>query len=293
MSANSICSSAVLSTIASANGCSEFFSKLPAIFNNSCSFILVIILVTFGSPSVIVPVLSNTTVFTKCNNSKFSADFINIPFSAPLPVPTIMATGVAKPNAQGHDITKTAIPIVKANSKLCPTKIHIITVSIAMTITAGTNIPLTLSAIFDIGAFELLASSTNFIICESVVLSPTFVAFIFRYPFLLIVPETTLSPTVLSTGILSPVMLDWSTDEFPSIIIPSTGILPPGLITIISPTEISSKSISISFSSLITVAVLGARLINLLIASLVFPFDFVSRYFPTVINVSIVPADSK
>lgn len=183
--------------------------------------------------------------------------------------------------------------MLQANSKFLPSKIHIITVRIAITITAGTNIPLTLSAIFDIGALELLASSTNFIICESVVLSPTFVAFIFKYPFLLIVPETIVSPTVFSTGILSPVILDWSTDELPSIITPSTGILPPGLISRLSPTTISSNPNSTSFPSLITIAVLGAKLINLLIASLVFPFDFVSKYFPTVIKVRIVPADSK
>lgn len=81
-------------------------------------------------------------------------------------------------------------------------------VSIAIVITTGTNTPLTLSAIFAIGAFELPASSTNLIICESVVFSPTFVAFIFKCPFLLIVPDITLSPISLSTGMLSPVILD-------------------------------------------------------------------------------------
>ena len=30
-----------------------------------------------------------------------------MPFSAPLPVPTIIATGVARPKAQGQEITKT------------------------------------------------------------------------------------------------------------------------------------------------------------------------------------------
>lgn len=81
--------------------------------------------------------------------------------------------------------------------------------------------------------------------------------------------------------------------ELPSRITPSTGILPPGLTTIISPTIIFSKLSSISFPSLKTKAVLGAKLISLLIASLVFPFDFASKYFPTVINVSIVPASFK
>ena len=38
-----------------------------------------------------------------------SPDFTSMPFSAPLPVPAIIATGVASPSAQGHDITRTAI----------------------------------------------------------------------------------------------------------------------------------------------------------------------------------------
>ena len=45
--------------------------------------------------------------------------------------------------------------------------------------------------------------------------------------------------------------------------------------------------------SLITTAVFGAKPISLLIALAVFPLDFVSKYLPNVINVSIVPADSK
>ena len=37
-----------------------------------------------------------------------SADFTRIPYSAPLPVPTMIAVGVARPNAQGQEITRTA-----------------------------------------------------------------------------------------------------------------------------------------------------------------------------------------
>ena len=39
-------------------------------------------------------------------------------------------------------------------------------------------------------------------------------------------------------------------------------------------------------------AVLGARFISLLIASVVRPFDTVSKYLPKVIKVSITAADS-
>ena len=65
--------------------------------------------VTLGLPSVTVPVLSSTTVFTVCAVSSASADLIRMPFSAPLPVPTMMAVGVASPSAQGQEITSTAI----------------------------------------------------------------------------------------------------------------------------------------------------------------------------------------
>ena len=73
--------------------------------------------VTVGFPSVIVPVLSNITVSTLCASSKASPLFISIPFSAPLPVPTIIAVGVASPSAQGHAITSIDINIVRTNSK--------------------------------------------------------------------------------------------------------------------------------------------------------------------------------
>ncbi|MNE93892.1 hypothetical protein D3C80_1917970 [compost metagenome] len=50
-------------TIASPRGCSDPFSALAAYINNLfSSYPLVIISVTLGFPSVIVPVLSNTMV---------------------------------------------------------------------------------------------------------------------------------------------------------------------------------------------------------------------------------------
>ena len=58
-----------------------------------------------GTPSVRVPVLSKTTVSMVPACSRYSADFIKIPFSAPFPVPTIMAVGVARPRAHGQAMT--------------------------------------------------------------------------------------------------------------------------------------------------------------------------------------------
>ena len=97
--------------------------------------------VTLGFPSVIVPVLSKTMVSIFPPISSASADLKRIPFSAPLPVPTIMATGVASPNAQGHEIISTAIPIESANSNGYPNSSQIIVAITAIVITIGTNTP--------------------------------------------------------------------------------------------------------------------------------------------------------
>ena len=68
--------------------------------------------VTTGFPSVIVPVLSSTTASMRRAVSRLSASFINIPFSAPLPIPTIMAVGVASPKAHGQAITSTVVAAI-------------------------------------------------------------------------------------------------------------------------------------------------------------------------------------
>ena len=50
-----------------------------------------------------------------CAVSNASPDLMRIPFSAPFPVPTMMATGVARPSAQGLSL----IHILQYES-LCP-----------------------------------------------------------------------------------------------------------------------------------------------------------------------------
>ena len=104
-----------LSTIALASGCSDKASIEAASVNSSVSLMpFGAMSVTDGLPSVIVPVLSSTTVSILCAVSRLSADFVSIPSCAPLPVPTIIAVGVASPNAQGQEITSTDIAIVSA-----------------------------------------------------------------------------------------------------------------------------------------------------------------------------------
>ena len=105
-------------TIASAKGCSDSFSREAAICSSSFEWIpsLQSIFVTTGVPWVMVPVLSRTTVSMLWAVSRASADLIRIPFVAPLPVPTIIAVGVASPSAQGQEMTRMEIPIERANS---------------------------------------------------------------------------------------------------------------------------------------------------------------------------------
>ena len=72
---------------------------------------------TAGSPPVIVPVLSSTTARRLCARSSASLFLNRMPFSAPLPVPTMMAVGVARPSAQGQAMTSTATMRIMAGTK--------------------------------------------------------------------------------------------------------------------------------------------------------------------------------
>ena len=123
--------------------------------------------------------------------------------------------------------------------------------------------------------------------------SPTFEAVIVNVPFLLRVAEITSSPFVFSMGKLSPVTADWSTNPLPLKTIPSTAILSPGRIMRVSPSFTSSASMMISFPFHITFAVLGESATSLPKASLVLPFERVSRNLPTVTRESIIALDSK
>ena len=100
-------------------GCCEFCSRdeIREIISSFSNLLLIITSVTTGLPCVSVPVLSNTTVSIIYIVSRADAFLKSIPFFAPWPVPTIIATGVANPRAQGHDITNTEMAKLSANSK--------------------------------------------------------------------------------------------------------------------------------------------------------------------------------
>ena len=77
-----------------------------------------------------------------------------------MPLPTMMATGVASPSAQGQLMTSTEIALARAKPTVCPARSHTISVTMAMAITAGTNTPDTRSATLAMGAFVAAASLT-------------------------------------------------------------------------------------------------------------------------------------
>ena len=103
--------------------------------------------VTSGWPLVNVPVLSKTTALTWQAASSGWPPLIKTPYSAPLPVPTIKAVGVANPKAQGQAITITEVKAIKAKDKEAFKKKNQTTkVMMAKIITVGTKIAAILSA---------------------------------------------------------------------------------------------------------------------------------------------------
>ena len=97
--------------------------------------------VTDGFPAVTVPVLSRTTVVILCAVSNTSALRMSIPMSEPLPIPTMIAVGVASPRAHGQAIIRTDTKLKSANTNVGsgPKNNQIMKVSIAMPITTGTK----------------------------------------------------------------------------------------------------------------------------------------------------------
>ena len=104
------------------------------------------------------------------------------------------------------------------------------------TITAGTNQPETWSASLWMGARLRWACATICTICASTVSRPTLSARMTKPPDWFMVPPITLSPTLLVTGMDSPVTMDSSMALRPSRISPSTGTRSPGRTRRRSPT---------------------------------------------------------
>ena len=163
------------STMAFPRGCSLRCSSAAAYFKSVSSEIPSAgrRSVTLGRPSVMVPVLSRAMILILPAFSSDSEVLNRMPFRAPIPFPTMMATGVARPKAQGQEITRTVMACSSAWDTAAPCSIQRAKTRTAMPITAGTKMPETLSAIRAIGAFVPAASLTNRIIWAKVVSSPT------------------------------------------------------------------------------------------------------------------------
>ena len=151
-------------TMASPRRCSEPDSQAAARRISSSLSISDTISETSGEPFVRVPVLSKTTVSALQACSRAAPLRKRIPCSAAFPVPVIMATGVASPNAHGQEITRTEMNIDKTKGKSLPAKNHTKAEMRAILITVGTKYPATMSARRAIGAFEACASDTVFTI---------------------------------------------------------------------------------------------------------------------------------
>ncbi len=165
---------------------------------------------------------------------------MRIPSWAPRPVPTISATGVARPSAQGQATISTATAAVKAAAAPPPTASQTPSVAAARAITAGTKTADTRSASRWTGATPDCASVTRRAICERAVSAPTRVARTSRRPPALTVAPATSSPGPTSTGTLSPVSSERSIAEEPASTTPSVAIRSPGRTRKRSPTRSSA-----------------------------------------------------
>ena len=114
--ASSIFRSAAASTTALPSGCSLPRSTLAASRSTSVSSkpSATLTATTFGLPSVSVPVLSTTSVFTASMRSSASALLIRTPSRAPRPTPTMIDIGVARPSAQGQAMISTVTAATRA-----------------------------------------------------------------------------------------------------------------------------------------------------------------------------------
>ncbi len=227
------------------------------------------------------------------SSSKADADLMRIPDSAPLPVPTITATGVARPKAQGQETTRTETPMLMARGMSCFIKAQHKKTTMAIKMTVGTKMAATLSAKADSLALLFDASSTRWTILLMVVSLPTVVISILKEPDVLRVEPMTSSPSFLKAGTASPVMAASSRWPYPSLIRPSLGTREPGLTMAISPILSEETGTSTSCPSFSMRAVSGARERRFSIDDVVFDLAMASKYFPRLTRTKIIPVASK
>ena len=146
-----------------------------------------------------------------------------------------------------------------------------------MAIITGTNTPTTRSTVAWIGNFSACAFSTMRTIRAKTVSVPVARTSIQNVPSALIVPPMTSSPISLATGTGSPVNIDSSTSELPSMTTPSTATRSPGRMRKTSPTPMVEMGTVRSSPSTIWFAVSGRNFINASIAAPVLPLARASK----------------
>ena len=174
-----------------------------------------------------------------------------------------------------------------------PNTSHTTSVTVAMTMTAGTNQAAITSASRAMGGLDPCACSTRRTICASAVSLPTLVARNVNEPVVFMVAPMTSSPGCLPTGIGSPVSMLSSTGDTPSSTTPSTGTFSPGRTTTRSPTSTWATGTSVSEPPRTTRAVLGCRPMRALMAAPVCPLARASSSRPSRISVMMKAAESK
>ena len=129
------------STTARAMGCSEPASTAAATASSSVSSMPSVGATSSTDilPVVRVPVLSSTTACTERAFSRAWAPRMITPSSAPRPVPTSSADGVASPSAHGQAMMSTAMPAVSAKVVPAPTSSCTVKVSMDSASTVGTK----------------------------------------------------------------------------------------------------------------------------------------------------------
>ena len=129
---------------ASESGCSSFSSAAASSRSSySVRAPAVRTEVILGRPSVIVPVYQEPPYRFRTLSQAFSG-FYRIPYSAPLPVPTIIVSGSQSPSAHGRN-NKHRYSAGNTNSGL-PDSSHTAAVISAIDMTIGTKTPAILSA---------------------------------------------------------------------------------------------------------------------------------------------------
>ena len=236
-SATTIPAAVACSTTASASGCPERRSAAAANVKMSCSVKLgsrTVMVSTFGSPMVNVPVLSNTMVSTWARASRWRPPLTKMPLRAARAIAAIITIGVARPSSAGE------VKIIKVTT-LRTSRVAMNTIT-RNTTTTGINQAATLSARRWIGAWDASASSTRATIRAKVVSLPARSVRMSKAPACMIVPANTAESCCLSFGVGSPVIDASSTAAVPVTTTPSTGICSPARTRITSPGRMVSMS---------------------------------------------------